>query len=57
MVGLWNFGLVESLSVKSSVACSLGAWKVRMLRADEGLECEDSEGSLKSLSGSFVILN
>ena len=31
--GFCNFGLEELLSVKSSVECSLGMWKTRMLRA------------------------
>lgn len=39
---------------------SLGAWEIKNVKSsvgDGGLACEDSGGSLKTLSGPFVILN
>ena len=38
MERLWNFGLEKSLNVKSSVGSSVGAEKIRMLRAMQVME-------------------
>jgi hypothetical protein len=30
--GLWNFRVTKAFNVEISVSCSLGAWKIRILR-------------------------
>lgn len=54
VVGFWSFGLEKAIEHSELVGCSLGAWKVRMLREKQTMACDVSEDEvLESLRSSI----
>jgi hypothetical protein len=49
---LWSFGLQKLLNVESSVSCSLGIWKIRILKAVQTIQ--GWHLSFRKKQGSFL---